>query len=188
MRTHWIKDFRPPKQQKRRMDILWLLVGIGAVVCVVLYFQTSPNNKKSLYERLGGVYAIAAVVDHFSDALVKNPVVGAQSDNPFLRNWHQNQLNRLPGLKWMRTLWVCALSGGPFAYSPTKPGRCPFSLENAHKDLHISSEEFDAVADELVRSLDYFQVGPAEKKEVLGAFAAHKKDVVGTGVECPRAK
>ena len=58
----------------------------------------------SLYERLGGVFAIAAVVDHFSDAVVQNPIVGQASKNPQLREWHTNQLNRLPGLKFMRTL------------------------------------------------------------------------------------
>jgi hemoglobin len=44
--------------------------------------QTAPD--KSLYERLGGVFAIAAVVDHFSDAVVKNPIVGQKSKNPQL--------------------------------------------------------------------------------------------------------
>jgi hemoglobin len=43
--------------------------------------QTMPE--KSLYERLGGVFAIAAVVDHFSDAVVKNPIVGQKSKSPF---------------------------------------------------------------------------------------------------------
>ena len=50
-----------------------------------------------LYERLGGVFAIAAVVDHFSDAVVQNRVVGQASSNPDLRDWHTNQLGRLPG-------------------------------------------------------------------------------------------
>src|SRR4029450_3375879 len=67
--------------------------------------QTKPD--KSLYDRLGGVFAIAAVVDHFSDAVVKNPVVGQKSKNPQLREWHTKNLARLPGLKFMRTLWVC---------------------------------------------------------------------------------
>ena len=66
--------------------------------------QTMPE--KSLYERLGGVFAIAAVVDHFSDAVVKNPIVGQKSKNPQLREWHTKNLGRLPGLKFMRTLWV----------------------------------------------------------------------------------
>ena len=60
-------------------------------------------QERSLYERLGGVFAIAAVVDHFSDAVVKNPIVGQQSKNPALRAWHTESLGRLPGLKFMRT-------------------------------------------------------------------------------------
>jgi hemoglobin len=72
--------------------------------------QTMPE--KSLYERLGGVFAIAAVVDHFSDAVVKNPIVGQKSKNPQLREWHTKNLGRLPGLKFMRTLWVQAVWKG----------------------------------------------------------------------------
>ena len=58
------------------------------------------------------MFAIAAVVDHFSDAVVKNPIVGQKSKNPQLREWHTKNLGRLPGLKFMRTLWVCDVSGG----------------------------------------------------------------------------
>ena len=54
----------------------------------------------SLYERLGGAFAIAAVVDHFSEAVVQNPIVGQKSENPALREWHTNNLGRLPGLKF----------------------------------------------------------------------------------------
>ena len=79
------------------------------------------TSDKSLYERLGGVFAIAAVVDHFSDAVVKNPIVGQKSKNPQLREWHTKNLKRLPGLKFMRTLWVCNVSGGPFQFKATKP-------------------------------------------------------------------
>jgi hemoglobin len=64
-------------------------------------------TEPTLYDRLGGVFAIAAVVDHFSDAVVQNPIVGQKSENPDLREWHTNKLGRLPGLKFMRTLWVC---------------------------------------------------------------------------------
>ena len=98
--------------------------------------QTAPE--KSLYERLGGVFAIAAVVDHFSDAVVKNPIVGQKSKNPQLREWHTKNLGRLPGLKFMRTLWVCDVSGGPFQFTATKPGTTPLGLEVAHRDLRIS--------------------------------------------------
>ena len=81
--------------------------------------------ESSLYERLGGAFAIAAVIDNFSDALVNNPIVGQQSNNPALREWHTNNLGRLPGLKFMRTLWVCNVAGGPFEFSATKPGSTP---------------------------------------------------------------
>lgn len=81
---------------------------------------------ENLYDRLGGVFAIAAVVDQFSDAVVKNPMVGQQSKNPQLREWHTKSLDRLPGLKFMRTLWVCnAAGGGPFEFKATKPGKMP---------------------------------------------------------------
>ena len=61
-------------------------------------------TEPTLYDRLGGVFAIAAVVDHFSDAVVQNPIVGQKSENSDLREWHTNNLGRLPGLKFMRTL------------------------------------------------------------------------------------
>jgi hemoglobin len=133
--------------------------------------------EQSLYERLGGAFAIAAVVDHFSDAVVQNPIVGQQSKNPALREWHTNNLDRLPGLKFMRTLWVCSVAGGPFEYAATKPGSTPLGLEEAHRELRISPEEFDEVAAELGRTLDAFKVPQEEKDEVLGAFSAHKAEV-----------
>ena len=131
----------------------------------------------SLYDRLGGVFAIAAVIDQFSDALVQNPVVGQKSENPQLREWHVSNLGRLPGLKFMRTLWVCNISGGPFEYTPTRPGHDNLGLEEAHRKLRISPAEFDEVAAELGRTLAAFKVPEAEQGEVLAAFAAHKGEV-----------
>jgi hemoglobin len=133
--------------------------------------------EKSLYERLGGVFAIAAVVDHFSDAVVNNPTVGKSSKNPALREWHTKRLDRLPGLKFMRTLWVCSVAGGPFPYTATTPGKTAVGLEEAHRDLRISPQEFDEVAAELGRTLDFVKVPRREKEEVLAAFAAHKGEV-----------
>jgi len=132
---------------------------------------------KSLYERLGGVFAIAAVIDHFSNAVVENPIVGQDSKNPALREWHTKQLGRLPGLKFMRTLWVCNVAGGPFEYAGTKPGMTALGLEEAHREFQISPEEFDEVAAELGRTLDFVGVPQREKEEVLAAFAAHKSEV-----------
>ena len=138
---------------------------------------TPEKSDKSLYERLGGIFAIAAVVDHFSDAVVKNPIVGQKSKNPRLREWHTKNLERLPGLKFMRTLWVCQVSGGPFQFTATKPGTTPLGLEEAHRGLQISPAEFDEVAAELGRTLDSLKVPKREKAEVLAAFAAHKDEV-----------
>jgi hemoglobin len=133
--------------------------------------------EQSLFERLGGAFAIAAVIDHFSDAIVKNPIVGQESANPALRDWHTNNLGRLPGLKFMRTLWVCNVAGGDFQYTATKPGSTPLGLEEAHRHLRISPDEFDEVAAELGRTLDFVKVPEREKGEVLAAFAAHKGEV-----------
>jgi hemoglobin len=134
-------------------------------------------TQASLYDRLGGVFAIAAVVNKFSDALIENPVVGQGSANPELADWHTNDLDRLPGLKFMRTLWVCNVAGGPFEYTPTRPGSTVVGLEEAHRELKITPEEFDEVAAVLAQTLDSFQIPAQEKDEVLAAFAAHKGEV-----------
>ena len=165
-----------------KLVICATLLGIVVVAQPVfttgtLEGRTAQPADKSLYDRLGGVFAIAAVVDHFSDAVVKNPIVGRTSKNPTLREWHTKNLGRLPGLKFQRTLWVCEAAGGPLKFSATKPGNTSMGLEEAHRGLKISPAEFDEVAAELGRTLDHFKVGPREKKEVLGAFAAHKNEV-----------
>lgn len=127
---------------------------------------------KSLYERLGGIYAIAAVVDHFSDQLLKNPkIVNA---NPELKEWHTVEYReRLPGLKFLRTLWSASVAGGPFQYTGE-------DLGEAHARLHITPEVFDEVIKgELAKTLDHFKVPQREKDEVLGAFMAQKDKVTG---------
>ena len=126
-------------------------------------------TEQSLYERLGGAYAIAAVVDRFSDQLLKNPKI--VNSNPELQDWHTEKYKeRLPGLKFNRTLWVCAVSGGPYEYTAK-------SLHDAHFDLHIPPEVFDEVSAELGRALDHFKVPRREKEETLAAFDAQKSAV-----------
>ena len=135
-----------------------VVAGLALIATPQAIFTSSGNayaattSETSLYERLGGVFAIAAVVDYFSDALVKNPIVGRKSKNPQLRKWHTKNLERLPGLKFMRTLWVCEVSGGPFKFTATKPGKTSLGLEEAHRDLRISPAEFDEVAAVLGRT------------------------------------
>ena len=104
-------------------------------------------------------------------------IVGQRSANLALREWHTNNLGRLPGLKFMRTLWVCNVAGGPVEYTATNPGSTALGLEEAHRELRISPEEFDEVAAELGRTLDFVKVPQREKDAVLGAFAAHKGEV-----------
>jgi hemoglobin len=164
-----------PTSMTRREVVAGLALTVP--LAVALANCAEAQSGKSLYERLGGVFAIAAVVDHFSDALIANPVVGQNSENPQLREWHRESLERLPGLRFMRTLWVCEVSGGPFKFVATKPGTTPLGLEAAHRDLKISPAEFDEVAAELARTLDFFKIPAPEKEEVLTAFAAHKDEV-----------
>ncbi|MBA2424378.1 MAG: group 1 truncated hemoglobin [Actinobacteria bacterium] len=126
----------------------------------------STVEQQSLYERLGGVNAISMVVDRFSDAIIENPKLQA---NPALREW--NKSGQLPGLKFMRTLWLCQQAGGPFEYTGKELGK-------AHQDLHITSEEFDEVGAEIASALDHFNVPEREKQEVLAAIVARKDEVV----------
>lgn len=182
--THPLARANSDSQGGTRRDILQqaILLSVGAMAATLPAAPAkadaiAPAATDPLYLRLGGIFAIAAVVDYFSDEVVKDPIAGAQSSNPALREWHTKQLGRLPGLKFMRTLWVGNISGGPFQYSPTRPGSTNLGLENAHENLRISPREFDSVAGVLSRTLDHFSVPQREKSEVLAAFAAHKDEV-----------
>jgi hemoglobin len=123
-------------------------------------------SAQSLYDRIGGVNAISMVVERFSDEVVKNPKL---NENPALREW--NESGQLPGLKFMRTLWLCEQAGGPFQYTGKDMGE-------AHKNLHLTSDEFDEVGAEIARALDHFGVPEREKDEVLAAIVARKDEVV----------
>jgi globin len=78
--------------------------------------------------------------------------------------------DRLRVFKIMRTLWVAAVAGGPFDYT----GK---SLDDAHFNFRIKPEEFDEVAAELRRALEYYKVPEREKEEAMSAFIAHKDEV-----------
>ena len=105
------------------------------------------------------------------------PIAGQGSANPELREWHTQKLARLPGLKFMRTLWLCNVAGGPFEYVGTKPGREPTGLEEAHRELESrrrsSMPSRPSSPDRSTRST----CPQREKDEVLAAFAAHKAEV-----------
>jgi hemoglobin len=133
--------------------------------------------EKSLYERLGGVLAIAAVIDHFSDAVVKNPIVGQKFKNPQVAEWHTKNLGRLPELKFMRALWVCNVSDGSYQVTDPEWAMTPLGLDEVHCDLRISPAEFDEVAAELGRTLVFFKIPTREKAEILATFAVYKDEV-----------
>ena len=123
----------------------------------------------SLYERLGGIFAIAAVVNRFSDEIITNPKLNV---NPALKAWNDDEAaTRLPGLKWLRTLWVGALTGGPFTYTG-------LPLHQAHTRFSLTSDEFDEVGAEIVRALDFYGVPEREKKQLVDAYMLSKPDVV----------
>jgi hemoglobin len=126
-------------------------------------------GEPSLYERIGGLFAIAAVINDFSDRVVSNQQIG--DANAELHKWHAEAYKtRLPGLKWGRTFWVASVAGGPYLYT----GK---SMRDAHFDLKISPETFDLVSAELAAALDDFNVPEREKNEVLDAFDGEKGEV-----------
>lgn len=128
-------------------------------------------TEPSLYERLGGIFAIAAVVDRFSDAILTNPTLNV---NPALKAWNETEAPvRLPGLKFMRTLWIASLAGGPFAYTG-------LPLDAAHQDFHLTPEEFAEVGAEIVRALDAFEVPAREKQELVDAYMLSMPEVVSS--------
>src|SRR5699024_301047 len=135
-------------------------------------------SEKSLFERLGGVYSIAAVVDHFANALAEDPVAGKNSSNLFLQDWYANKSWRAPGFIVLTTLWVSEKSGGPFKYIRSIPNNDRLDLEPNHYDMKLTAEEFDAAGKVLANTLDHFDVPEREKNEVLDAFTAHKDEVI----------
>ncbi|MBW3633898.1 MAG: group 1 truncated hemoglobin [Chloroflexi bacterium] len=131
--------------------------------------QGTGATEPSLYERLGGIFAIAAVVDRFSDAIITNPKLNA---NPALQAWNETEAAvRLPGLKFMRTLWIAALAGGPFEYTGVP-------LDDAHQDFHLTPEEFNEVGAEIVRALEHFEVPARERQELVDAYLQSMPEVV----------
>jgi hemoglobin len=164
----------------------WLILLVFIVIVVIAGLVYTPH-KPTLYDRLGGVYGIAAVVDKFSDDVLESPIVGKGSENEYLKEWSNDKAKtRLAGLKFMRTLWLCDVAGGPYKYVPTKAGADRVGLENAHCNLHIKPAEFNEVARILDNTLKEFNISSAEKSEVLGAFSAHANEV--TKGKCPFSK
>jgi hypothetical protein len=140
----------------------------------------------SLLEQLGGFTAVAKVVADFSDAVVKDELVGKGSANKDLNFWSTNMAEgALDGLKHKRTDWLCTALGGEEPFVSSVPGKCPMSLGEAHRHLHITSDEFDRVSSILGNTLKKHQVPIALAKKVLAAFDQRKPEIVDQKAHCP---
>jgi hemoglobin len=118
---------------------------------------------KSLYERLGGYNAVAAVVDDFIGRLV--------TDKRFERFFVGHSKDSQKRIRQHIVDQLCAAAGGPCIYT----GR---SMRDSHEGLNISEDDWKAAVDHLVASLDKFKVGKREKDDLLGAVSKFKPDIV----------
>jgi hemoglobin len=120
----------------------------------------------SLYERLGGVYAIAAVVDDFIDRIMNDPRLNANAKV----NEAHHPVSRA-GFKYLVTEQVCEATGGPHRYT----GR---SLHDSHVHLDITEQEWQTFLTDLQQTLDKFNVPQAERAELFAIVDSTKKDIV----------
>jgi hemoglobin len=123
-----------------------------------------------LYERLGGVYAIAAVVDDFIDRIMDDPRLNA---NPKVDEAH-HRVSRA-GFKYLVTEQVCWASGGPQTYT----GR---SMRESHSHLDITPVEWLAFLDDLQQTLDKFGVPEPEQRELFDIVNSTRDDIVTSDV------
>ncbi|MDB4957970.1 MAG: Hemoglobin-like protein [Myxococcales bacterium] len=120
----------------------------------------APPAPKSLYDRLGGLPAITAVVGEF----VANVAGDARINQRFFNTDIEN-------LKKLLTEFVCMATGGPCKYS----GR---DMGTAHAGMDLVDDEFNALVENLIKALDKFKVPEKEKGELLGALGPLKPAIV----------
>ncbi|WAS92820.1 group I truncated hemoglobin [Nannocystis punicea] len=126
----------------------------------------TTEPKPSLYERLGGVYAIASVVDDFIDRIMVDSRLNA---NPRVDAAHHRVSP--PGFKYLVTELVCGATGGPQRYT----GR---SMQETHAHLAITTAEWDAFVDDFLATLDKFGVHGSEREELLAILGSTRGDIV----------
>lgn len=120
----------------------------------------------SLYERLGGIYSIATVVDEFMERLLVNDILNA---NPIIKDAR----DKVPkaGLKFRVCALICQLTGGPEVYN----GR---NMKDSHAHLNISNAEWDEMVRVFVETLTDFKVPEKEQNELLALVGPTKGDIV----------
>jgi hemoglobin len=124
------------------------------------------QEKPSLYDRLGGLYNIATVVDDLIDRVMADSRLNA---NPRVDEAHHRVSPA--GFKYYVTELVCQTSGGPQQYS----GR---SMGDSHRHLMITDQEWDAFMDDLQRTLDKFDVPQPEQEELRAIVDSTKESIV----------
>jgi hemoglobin len=143
------------------------------LVAAVLVTATTTSRtafaqvkQPSLYERLGGAYSIATVVDDFIERLLVNPTLNA---NPAIKEARA----RVPkaGLKFHVTALVCEVTGGPCKYT----GR---TMKESHEKLNISQAEWDAMVVDFKATLNKFKVPQPEQQELITIVGSTKNDIV----------
>ena len=149
--------------------------GLSVAVLLTIAFATGNAQttdkpvEQTLYQRLGGAYAVASVVDDFVERLLVNDVLNA---NPAIKEAR----DRVPkaGLKFHVTALVCQVTGGPEQYS----GR---SMKESHKHLNISEKEWQAMAADFKLTLDKFKVPQKEQDELFAIVGTTRADIVMAG-------
>ncbi|MFQ5852869.1 MAG: group 1 truncated hemoglobin [Candidatus Binatia bacterium] len=128
--------------------------------------STQQPPQPTLYDRLGGVYSIATVVDDFIDRIMADPRLNA---NPAVKDAHHKVPP--PGFKYLVTEMVCWATGGPQQYT----GR---SMADSHRHLNITPQEWEAFMDDFQQTLDKFKVPPAEQAELKAIVQSTYGDIV----------
>lgn len=128
--------------------------------------STKPQPQPSLYERLGGIYSIAVVIDDFIDRVMADARLNA---NPAVDEAHHRV--SAAGFKYLVTEMVGWATGGPQKYS----GR---SMLESHQHLNITPNEWAAFMDDLQQTLDKFKVPAAEQGELKAIVESTYADIV----------
>ena len=122
--------------------------------------------QNSLYERLGGVYPIATVIDDFIDRVMSNPILNA---NPKVNEAHHKVTP--PGFKYLVTEMVCWATGGPQKYT----GK---NMRDSHEHLDITEAEWQAFMKDLRDCFAKFNIPAQEQSELIAIVESTKKDIV----------
>lgn len=125
------------------------------------------TNSETLYDRLGGTYAIAGAVDVLVDRLFVNAAVNA---NDAVHAHHGIAANA-PGYKFLVTAWSIEAAGGPKCY----PG---LDMTKAHATLGIDDQGFDAVSMEIAATLSFLGVPAPEHAEFMAIIQNYRPQVV----------